>query len=47
MATAQQLLEDLDEKVTQLKQAVQALEDASGRVPVANPPEQPPQGTRG
>lgn len=32
MATAQQLIEDLDEKLAQLKQAVQALEEASGRV---------------
>jgi hypothetical protein len=39
MSAAQQLLNDLDEKVTQLKTAVQALEDAAGRVP---PPEPTP-----
>jgi hypothetical protein len=36
-ATAQQLLDDLDEKVAQLKEAVQALEQASGRVPQPEP----------
>jgi hypothetical protein len=44
MSAAQQLLEDLDEKVTQLKTAVQALEDAAGRVP-PQPEPTPPQPT--
>lgn len=42
MSAAQQLLNDLDEKVTQLKTAVQALEDAAGRVP-PDEPTPPPQ----
>jgi hypothetical protein len=42
MATAaqtQELLDDLDEKVAQLKEAVQALTEASGRVPQPVPTE--------
>jgi hypothetical protein len=37
-SAAQELIDDLDEKVAQLKEAVQALTQASGRVSQPAPP---------
>jgi hypothetical protein len=41
-AQAQEIIDDLDEKVEQLKEAVQALTEASGRLPDPDTPASQP-----